>query len=70
MENKIKDKGEPKFPDDSPVLVLYSLPHAHPHARGMWAWLPGSVFSQCGPDEWHVVIEVPALAEPQPSGGA
>jgi hypothetical protein len=23
--------------------------------------------SQCGSDEWHVVIEVPALAEPDPS---
>jgi hypothetical protein len=29
--------------------------------------LPGSILSQCGPDGWHVVIEVPALAEPDQS---
>jgi hypothetical protein len=29
--------------------------------------LPGSILNQCGPDEWHVVIEVLALAEPDPS---
>jgi hypothetical protein len=43
------------------------LPHADPHDRDTWAWLPGSILSQCGRNEWHVVIEVPALAEPDPS---
>ncbi|GAA0968907.1 hypothetical protein GCM10009555_015090 [Acrocarpospora macrocephala] len=26
----------------------------------------GSIIGQCGPAEWHVVVEVPALAVPDP----
>jgi hypothetical protein len=25
-------------------------------------WLPGSILEQCGPDEWHVCVEVRELA--------
>ena len=35
--------------------------------RNAWAWLPGSIVSQCGPDEWCVVVEDPELAEPDTS---
>jgi hypothetical protein len=59
--------GQNPFPDDSPVLVWFPLPDANSHDRSSWSWLPGSILSQCGPDEWHVVVEVPALAEPDPS---
>jgi hypothetical protein len=67
MEIKINDQSEPQFPDDSPVLVWYPPPGADQHDRDTWAWLPGSILDQCGPDEWRVVVEVPALAEPDPS---
>ena len=30
--------------------------------RDQWAWLPGSILSQCGPDEWHIVVEVREFA--------
>jgi hypothetical protein len=65
MEIKIHNQSE--FSDEAPVLVWYPSPGADDHDRRTWAWLPGSILSQCGPDEWHVVIEVPTLAEPGPS---
>jgi hypothetical protein len=68
MENEMNDQSEPQFADDSPVLVWYPPSGADHHDRDAWAWLPGSILRQCGPDEWHVVIEVLALAEPDPSG--
>lgn len=36
-----------RFPEDSPVLVRYPLPGADQHDRDAWAWLPGSILSQC-----------------------
>ena len=30
--------------------------------RSLWPWLPGSIVSQGGPDEWYVCVEVRALA--------
>jgi hypothetical protein len=68
MEIKINDQSE--FPDHTPVLVWYPPPGADDHDQRTWAWLPGSILSQCGPDEWHVVIEVPELAEPDPPDDA
>jgi hypothetical protein len=68
MEIKINDQSE--FPDHTPVLVWYPPPGADDHDQRTWAWLPGSILSRCGPDEWHVVIEVPELAEPDPPADA
>jgi hypothetical protein len=51
------------FPDDSPVLARF--PRSEADARGdrdAWPWLPGTVVSQCGPDEWSVVVVVRELA--------
>ncbi|MBO3751901.1 hypothetical protein J5X84_38025 [Streptosporangiaceae bacterium NEAU-GS5] len=55
------------FREGSPVLVWFPLPDADPYDRDTWSWLPGSILGQCGPDEWHMVVEAPALAEPDPS---
>jgi hypothetical protein len=30
--------------------------------RSAWPWRPGSILSQCGPDEWHVCAEARELA--------
>lgn len=64
-----------RFPDDAQVEVRYparvasdgldegrwvaavSLP------RDDWPWLPATVRGQCGPDEWHVRLDVEGLAE-------
>jgi hypothetical protein len=54
------------FSDDSPVLVWYPPLGADHSARDSWAWLPGSIISQCTPDEWSVVVEVDDLGEPDP----
>ncbi len=56
-----------RFPEEAPVLVRYPLHDYQTHDRGSWPWLPGAVLHQCGPDEWCVVVEVPALATPDPS---
>lgn len=54
------------FPEDSAVLVWYPPLNADERNRETWAWLPGSIVSQCCPDEWCVVVEVDALGEPDP----
>jgi hypothetical protein len=54
-----------RFPDDSPVWVWYppsGSAQAEMPQRDHWAWLPGSIISQCGPDEWQIVVEVRELA--------
>ena len=43
--------------------------------RSAWPWPPGSILSQCGPDEWHVCVEACELAVlgdggPAPAGTA
>jgi hypothetical protein len=62
MADKINE-----FPDDSTVLVWFPPPGADDNDRSTWAWLPGTILSQCAPDEWHVVVEVYELAFPDPS---
>jgi hypothetical protein len=54
-----------RFPDDGPVMVKYPLPSERQQDRADWPWLPGTVLGQCGPDEWHVVVDgAEELAEP------
>lgn len=36
--------------------------------RDEWPWLPGTVLGQCGPDEWHVRVDVDELAEDDEDG--
>jgi hypothetical protein len=60
-------ENDGQFPEDTPVLVWYPPPSADNSDRGTWAWLPGSILSQCCADEWYVVVEAPALTEPDPS---
>jgi hypothetical protein len=67
MANEINEENVSQFPDDSTVLVWYPPCGADARDRSTWAWLPGSIVSQCCPDEWYVVVEVPKLAEPDPS---
>lgn len=54
------------FPEGSTILVRYPLPGAEDDNRSAWAWLPGTVLQRCDVDEWYVVVEVPALAIPDP----
>jgi hypothetical protein len=70
------DGDDGRFPDDSLVEVRY--PRTRPEEQGdraKWPWLPGSILSQCGPDEWHVCVEARELAtledgSPAPAGTA
>jgi hypothetical protein len=62
MTYAIENDG--RFPDDSPVQVWYppkGTVGTETPQRDEWAWLPGSILGQCGPDEWHVVVEVREL---------
>jgi hypothetical protein len=59
------------FPDDSWVEVRYPLTPEQEHGdRNAWPWLPGSVVSQCGPDEWQICVQSPELAIPDEAGEA
>jgi hypothetical protein len=57
-----------RFPDDAAVMVRYPLPSTPADAdRAVWPWVPGHVLGQCGPNEWHIVVDgPPELAEPHP----
>ena len=67
MTCEINDERAPRFTEGATVLVRYPLPGADDHDRSTWAWLPGTIVSQCCPDEWYVVVEAPELAEPDAS---
>jgi hypothetical protein len=57
-----------RFPDESSVLVRCPLTGEQENGdRKDWPWLPGTVLGQCGPDEWHVVVDgVEEFGEPDP----
>jgi hypothetical protein len=58
------EDNDGSFPDDSPVKVRYPRNRQEELGdRAEWPWLPGSVLGQCGPDEWHVRVEVHELAK-------
>ena len=65
-----------RFPNDSLVEVRYPRNLQEELGdRSRWPWLPGSILSQCGPDEWHVCVAVRELATledgcPAPAGMA
>ncbi|WP_214108701.1 hypothetical protein [Acrocarpospora catenulata] len=71
MSNEINCDSAPVpddlFYEDASVLVWFPLTDDVARDRGAWSWLPGSIIGRCGPDEWHVLVEVPALAVPGPS---
>jgi len=52
-----------RFPDDSDVWTPYPLPDTNTDddRDEDWPWLRGYVLGQCGPDEWHIVIEADEL---------
>jgi hypothetical protein len=52
-----------RFPDDSDVWTPYPLPDDQDNGLRDedWPWLRGYVLGQCGPDEWHIAIEVDEL---------
>ncbi|WP_112248803.1 hypothetical protein [Kribbella monticola] len=54
-----------RFPDDSAVWTPYPLPDDKTNGTPdeNWPWLRGYVLGQCGPDEWHIAIDVPELIE-------
>lgn len=60
----VNEEDAHQFPDDSTGLVWYPPCGADVRDRSTWAWLPGSIVSQCAADEWCVVVEAPELAEP------
>jgi hypothetical protein len=72
----MEEANDGRFPDDSPVEVRYPRSRQEDQDdRSAWPWLPGSILKQCGPNEWHVCLEVRDLAtlrdgRPAPDGTA
>ena len=58
------EDNDGRFPDDSEVEIRYPRDKREEREtdRAGWPWLPGSILGQCGPDEWHVCVEVRELA--------
>jgi len=70
------EDNDGRFPDGSMVEIRYPRDKQEELAdRTAWPWLPGSILSQCGPDEWHICVEARELAtlddgSPAPTGTA
>ncbi len=70
------EDNDGRFPDGSAVEVRYPRDKREEQGdRSAWPWLPGSILSQCGPDEWYVCVEARELAmlgdgSPAPVGTA
>lgn len=64
------ENNDGRFPEDVPVLVRYPLTAVQEQGgRDTWPWVPGTVLGQCGPDEWHIVVDGDEdLAEVDPDG--
>ncbi len=61
------DDGQ--FPDGSAVETPLT-PEQRDGPRDAWPWLPGTVLSRCGPDEWQVMVEARELATLVPAYAA
>ena len=60
MSRNLPNDG--RYPDDTAVWTPYPLADS-PATYDDWPWLRGTVLGQCGPDEWHIVIDAPELIE-------
>ncbi|WP_395110285.1 hypothetical protein [Actinomadura sp. SCN-SB] len=67
MQSKINTRHNQLFQEDDQVLVWYPPRGADEHDDTTWSWLPGTILAQGAPDEWYVLVEVPSLAEPDPT---
>jgi hypothetical protein len=68
------EDNDGRFPDDIAAEVRYPRTRQEELGdRSAWPWLPGSILSQCGPDEWYVCVGARELAilddgRPAPAG--
>lgn len=63
------DGSDGQFPDGTDVLTPFPLTAAEEQGdRASWPWLPATILSRCGPDEWVLVIEAPAAVRPAGDG--
>jgi hypothetical protein len=68
------EDNDGRFPDHSSIVVRYPRNLREELGnRSEWPWLPGSILSQCAPDEWNVCVEARELAmlddgSPAPAG--
>ena len=61
MQTLDDDGNDGRYPDGLGVLTPYPVTDEQAQGdRASWPWLPATVISQCGPDEWEVCIEAPA----------
>jgi hypothetical protein len=67
MTSENNEENAPRFPEGLTVLVWYPPRSADERDRSTWAWLPGSVVSQCGLDEWCILVEAAEWAERDPN---
>jgi hypothetical protein len=58
----VYEHNDGQFPDETTVWTPYPLADDG-NNRELWPWLQGTVLGQCGPDEWHIVIDAPELIE-------
>ena len=65
------EDNDGRFPDDSAVEIRYPRKMQEEQGdRSAWPWLPASILSQCGPDEWYVCVEARELATLDDDGHA
>ncbi len=57
------EANDGRYPTDSHVWTPFPLPDSDNFWDQDWPWLLGTVLGQCGPDEWHIVIDAPDVME-------
>jgi hypothetical protein len=51
-----------RFPNNSWVEVRYARSRTEELSdRAAWPWLPGTILSQCGSDEWQICVRASEL---------
>jgi hypothetical protein len=65
-----------RFPNNTRVEVRHPrTPQVEQGDRSVWPWLPATILSQVGSDEWHVIVQPRELGtledgSPPPAGAA
>jgi hypothetical protein len=74
METLDDSDNDGRYPDGLNVLTPFPVTDAEAAGdRASWPWVTASIVSQCGPDEWVLVVEIPetgrlADGTPAPAG--
>jgi hypothetical protein len=70
MQDDTDHGNDGRFPAGLAVITPYPVTDEQADGdRASWPWLPATILSQCGPDEWTLVIEAPGAIKAEDGTG-